>query len=157
MPAHCYRTFTDQEAGGSELKYAEPYQLDWEVRFNNDMQGINYFPEMGIDDSFKSTSILCNESAASASNLPTDTAYRNFEGSSTTMVGVALDGVRINFPFVDLDDFVTVNNEYMDVCLSYTNDQGQIVYHSMSPCIHSGSKTETPDRCIDNLECSDSF
>lgn len=57
------------------------------------------------------------------------------------MSGVSIDGIRINYPFVDLDDFVVVNHEYMDMCLSYTTDENVVVYHSLSPCLLNGSTT----------------
>lgn len=55
------------------------------------------------------------------------------------MVGVALDGVTINYPFIDGDDFVATHWDEVDMCLGYTTDYNTYVYHTMSPCITQGS------------------
>lgn len=57
------------------------------------------------------------------------------------MVGVGLDGVTINFPFFEIDDFVSVHWKYIDMCLGYTTEYNMYVYHSLSPCIMSASSS----------------
>jgi len=141
MPSHCYRSFTDESVGGNEAKYAQPSTLDWQVKFNRDVKDFRTVDENDIDDSFKATTLLCDENAAQAANLPGSTGFENKEGVQSEMIAVALTGVRINFPFVDLDDFVAVENDKMDMCGGYTTAQNTYVYHSLSACILAGSST----------------
>jgi hypothetical protein len=73
-----------------------------------------------------------------------------------TASGIALSGAQI-FNGLDGNGLDAVQNEYrsLDLCLSHPSPFGQYHYHSWSNCIHNGSKTTIPGKCIDNSGCVD--
>jgi hypothetical protein len=66
LPSHCFRSFTTAKAGGTEDKFVMDFDIDWEVRFNADVNDYYTVNEADIDDSEKATELLCNENNADA-------------------------------------------------------------------------------------------
>lgn len=75
----------------------------------------------------------------------------------TTQAGVAISGGSI-FNGLAGGNVDAVENELdtLDNCLSHASPNGQLHYHSLSPCIKaSGSTTVKPTLCKDNTNCVD--
>jgi hypothetical protein len=41
----------------------------------------------------------------------------------------------------------------LDKCLSHTSPNGDLHYHSLSPCVKIGSETQKPGLCISDSDC----
>jgi len=87
--------------------------------------------------------------------MPTQYRFQNNKDVQTDLVGVALDGVRIHYPYVDLDDFVKVFREKTDLCNGSVSAGNSYVYHSLSPCTKDLTTyaTTTPDNCKGDDKC----
>lgn len=75
-------------------------------------------------------------------------------GSMTTQAGFAISGGLIfNGLAGGNTDAVTSEGDTMDKCLSHTSPNGDLHYHSLSPCIQIGSKTKKPALCNSDDDC----
>lgn len=52
-------------------------------------------------------------------------------------------------------DAVIEEAKTMDKCLSHAAPTGDMHYHSLSPCIKMGSKTQKPGLCMNDEDCID--
>jgi hypothetical protein len=75
-----------------------------------------------------------------------------------TIAGIALTGGAIFNGLSSSDeDAVTAEINTLDNCLMHASPQNQHHYHSISPCMKSGTYTSTsakPGTCQDNTDCS---
>lgn len=149
------------------------------------MAGIMNYKESDFSTGSNTDNILCDIIRTDASNMHSKISYTEVTssgrllqpsgpppkdgppgggsggggaGGMTTVAGVAVSGgIIFNGLAAGNLDAVTEEVETMDKCLSHSSPFGDLHYHSLSPCIKIGSKTEKPALCNSDTDCVDHF
>jgi len=59
MPAHCYRSYTDEAVGEYDDKGAKENELEYKVLWNRNVETEIIVEEEDIEDKYEATDLLC--------------------------------------------------------------------------------------------------